>query len=284
MRTHTFGPLARQVPVIGQGTWQLHDRGAQAARATAALRLGIGLGLTHIDTAEMYGEGRSEEIVADAIAGVPREQLFLVSKVLPQNATYKGTIGACERSLKRLRVDYLDVYLLHWRGRHPLADTMAAMEQLVDDGKIRALGVSNFDAEDLVEAREALRRHPLVCDQVLYHLRERGVEHRVLPFCRKHGIALVAYSPFGQGDFPAARSTGGKVLEEIAGRHDATPRQVALAFLTRHENMFAIPKAEQADHVRENAGAGDLQLAPEDVAAVDAAFPPGRLTGSLPTL
>jgi diketogulonate reductase-like aldo/keto reductase len=284
MRTHTFGPTRQIVPALGQGTWQMHDRGARAAQAAHALRLGVQLGLTHIDTAELYGDGRAEEIVGEAIAGLKRERLFIVSKVVPQHASYEGTIAACDASLRRLRTDYLDVYLLHWPSRYPLADTMAALEALVDAGKIRALGVSNFDVDDLEEARAALRRHPLACDQVLYHLRERRVEHRVLPFCRSHDIALVAYSPFGSGDFPSLRTSGGRVLDEIARGRGATMRQVALAFLTRDDGMFAIPKAEQAEHVRENAGAGDLLLAPAEIAAIDAAFPVGRPTASLPTL
>ena len=284
MRTATFGPLRRRVPAIGQGTWQIHDRGARAAQAADALRLGIQLGLTHIDTAELYGDGRAEEIVAQAIAGMPREDLFIVSKVLPQHASYKGTIAACDASLRRLRTEYLDVYLLHWRGRYPLAETMAALEALVDQGKIRALGVSNFDVDDLEEARASLQRHPIACDQVLYHLRERRFEHRVLPYCRSHNIAHVAYSPFGSGDFPSPRSSGGRVLDEIGRRHKATMRQVALAFLTRDEGMFAIPKAEQDEHVRENAGAGDLTLSPSEIAAIDAAFPVSRVMSELPTL
>ncbi len=282
MRTHAFGPLEVRVPVIGQGTWQMHDRGAGAARAVAALKVGIELGMTHIDTAEMYGEGRAEEIVAEAIAGFPRERLFIASKVLPQNATYRGTMRACEQSLRRLRTDYLDVYLLHWPSSHPIGDTMRALEELVDTGKIRALGVSNFDVEDMEEARAALRRHPLACNQVLYHLSERTIEHAVLPFCRKHDIALVAYSPLGQGDFPTERSKQGQVLKAVAERLRATPSQVALAFLTRLEGTFAIPKAEAPDHVRENAAAGDLALSESDVAAIDAVFPPPGVRGPLP--
>jgi diketogulonate reductase-like aldo/keto reductase len=281
MRLQTFGPLQRQVPVIGQGTWQMHDRGARGKQAAAALKLGIDLGLTHIDTAEMYGDGRAEEIVADAISGLPRETLFIVSKVLPQNASYEGTIRACEGSLRRLRAEYLDVYLLHWRGSHPLEATMSAMERLVDEGKIRALGVSNFDVADLKEANEALRRYPIACNQVLYHLGERRVEHAVLPYCRANDIALVAYSPLGQGDFPSSRSPRGRVLADVAALHDATPSQVALAFLTRQPGTFAIPKAEREDHVRDNAAAGELKLSAADVSAIDVAFPPGP-SGSLP--
>ena len=284
MRTRHFGPTQRLVPVIGQGTWQLHDRGARAAQAVAALHLGIELGMTHIDTAEMYGDGRAEEMVGDAIAGLARETLFIVSKVLPQNASHEGTIAACERSLQRLRTDYLDVYLLHGRGRYPLEATMSAMERLVDDGKIRALGVSNFDVDDMEEARAALKRHPIACNQVLYHLRERAIEHRVLPYCQQHDIAVVAYSPFGHGDFPQPPSRDGLVLEQLAKRHQATPRQIALAFLTRSEGTFAIAKAEREDHVRENAAAGDVRLAAADVAELEAAFPLGRPSREIPTL
>ena len=276
MRREIFDSLGTSVPVIGQGTWLMHDRGAGAQSAVAALRLGIELGLTHIDTAELYGEGRAEEIVGQAIAGLPREQLFVVSKVLPQHATYEGTLRACEASLRRLGTDYLDVYLLHWRSGHPLAKTMAAMERLIDNGKIRALGVSNFDVDDMAEAQRALERHKLACNQVLYHLLERAIERRVLAYCRKHGIALVAYSPFGQGEFPSMRSRSGQTLQAIAQRHDATPRQVALAFLTRGSGVFTIPKAERPEHVRENAGAGDLVLSETDIAEIDAAFPAGR--------
>ena len=278
MRVHTFGPLNSPVPVIGQGTWQIADRGAQAKRSVESLRLGIELGLNHIDTAEMYGDGRAEEVVGQAIAGLKREKLFIVSKVLPQNASYRGTMRACEASLRRLHIDYLDVYLLHWQSRFPIEETMGALEELVDQGKIRALGVSNFDVEDLEEARSALRRHPIACNQVLYHLQDRAMEARLLAYCASHHIALVAYSPLGQGDFPSPRSQHGKVLARVAERHQATPQQVALAFLTREPRTFAIPKASNPAHVRENAAAGDLALKPEDIAEIDAAFPLPRDT------
>ncbi|MBV8170627.1 MAG: aldo/keto reductase [Candidatus Eremiobacteraeota bacterium] len=274
MRTHLFGSTSRQAPVIGQGTWQISDRGAGAKRSLESLRLGISLGMTHIDTAELYGD--AELVVGEAIKGVPRESLFIVSKVLPQNASYNGTIKACKRSLQRIGTDYLDVYLIHWRGRYPLADTLGALEQLVDDGLIRALGVSNFDVEDMEESLAALRRHPIACNQVLYHLEERSIEHAVLPFCLQHDVAVVAYSPFGHGEFLRRGSRGLRVLEEIAARHEATPRQITLAFLTRHEQSFAIPKATGDEHVRENAAAGDVKLTREDVAAIEAAFPLGR--------
>jgi diketogulonate reductase-like aldo/keto reductase len=273
VRTRPFGSLARQVPVVGQGTWQMPDRGVRAAKSVEALRLGIDLGMYHIDTAELYGDGRVEELIADAIAGLNREQLFIVSKVLPQHASYAGTIRACEASLKRLRTDYLDVFLLHWQSRFPIEETMGALEELVDQGKTRALGVSNFDVEDLEEARRALRRHPLACDQVLYHLRDRTAETELFAYCRHHTIALVGYSPFGHGDFPTSRTLQGETLAEVAQRHGSTPRQVALAFLTREAGTFAIPKAWDADHVRQNAAAGDLTLTPRDTAEIDAAFP-----------
>jgi len=261
----------------------MHAAGASAARAVRALRVGIELGMTHIDTAEMYGDGRAEEIVGEAIAGMPRDSVFVVSKVLPQHGSYEGTIKACEGSLRRLGLDFLDVYLLHWRGSHPLEQTMSALEHLADTGKIRALGVSNFDVDDLKEAQAALTRHPIACDQVLYHLQERHAERFVLPYCQANNIALVAYSPFGHGEFPSARSRDGKVLEAIGQRHNVTARQVALAFLTRLEGTFAIPKAESEAHVRENAAAGDVRLTPEEIKAIDAAFPI-REAAELPTL
>jgi diketogulonate reductase-like aldo/keto reductase len=261
----------------------MHAAGARAAAAVNALSLGIELSMTHIDTAEMYGDGRAEEIVGDAIAGKKRDGLFIVSKVLPQNASYEGTLRACRRSLKRLRTEYLDVYLLHWRGRYPLEETMSAFERLVDEGLIRALGVSNFDVDDMEEARAALTKHPLACNQVLYHLEERSIEHRVLPYCQTHDIALVAYSPFGHGEFGAGSAKAAQTLAAIAERHGATARQVALAFLTRYPGSFTIPKAEREDHVRENAAAGDLVLTRDDIAAIDTAFPVGSST-ELPTL
>ena len=196
--------------------------------------------MTHIDTAEMYGD--AELVIADAIAG-KRDELFLVSKVLPSNASRRGTITACERSLKRLKTDRLDCYLLHWRGSYPLADTVAAFDELKRAGKIRSWGVSNFDADDLDELLEVAGEGKIACNQVLYHLQERAIEHAVIPWCEQHGVAVVAYSPFGHNDFPSPRSAGGKVLQKIADAHKATPRQVALSFLTRETPVFAIPKA-----------------------------------------
>lgn len=273
MTERPFGPAGTPVARIGQGTWDMPESGARLAQARAALRCGIELGMTHLDTAEMYGDGRVEELLGEAIAGIPRERLFIASKVLPSNASYAGTIAACERSLRRLRTEYLDLYMLHWPGAHPLAQTMHALEDLVEQGKTRFIGVSNFDLENLKAAQAHLRRERLACDQVLYHLNERGVETRLLPYCAAQRIALVAYTPFGRGRFPAAASRRGGVLERIGRRHGLSPRGVILAFLTREANVFAIPKAASVEHVEENARAGDARLDLQDVAAIDEAFP-----------
>jgi diketogulonate reductase-like aldo/keto reductase len=281
MERQPFGPTRQAVPVIGQGTWFL-EHGDRAA-ALAALRRGLDLGMTHIDTAEMYGSGAAEEIVGEAIAG-RRDEVFLVSKVLPQNASRGGTVAACERSLARLRTDRLDCYLLHWRGRHPLADTVAAFEELRDAGKILSWGVSNFDVPDLEEARGIAGDGRLACNQVLYHLRERAIDHAVLPWCERHGVAVVAYSPFGHGDFPGPDTGEGRALAEVAAAHGATARQVALRFLVRRPSLFAIPKAARLEHAAENAAAGDLRLTAAELARIDAGFPPGPPPAELPTL
>ncbi len=280
MRTQKFGTDGPDVSVIGQGTWYL-DRGDRKA-AVAALHRGIDLGMTHIDTAEMYGD--AELVIADAIAGLPREKLFLVSKVLPSNASRRGTITACERSLKRLRTDHLDCYLLHWRGSYPFEETVAAFDELVAAGKIRSWGVSNFDADDLGEMLAIAGKGKIACNQVLYHLQERAIEHAVIPWCEQHGVAVVAYSPFGHNDFPSSRSKAGAMLQAIADAHEASARQVALAFLTRAPSMFAIPKASSAVHAAENAGAGNLKLSDSEIAALDKAFPRGPKPRSLPML
>ena len=280
MKQKKFGMGGPDVSVIGQGTWYL-DRGDRKA-AVAALRRGIATGMTHIDTAEMYGD--AELVIADAITGLPREKLFLVSKVLPSNASRRGTITACERSLKRLKTDHLDLYLLHWRGSYPFAETVAAFDELVAAGKIRSWGVSNFDADDLGELLAVAGKGKIACNQVLYHLQERAIEHAVIPWCEKHGVAVVAYSPFGHNDFPSARSRGGEVLQSIADAHKATPRQVALAFLTRAPSVLAIPKASSAEHAAENAAAGDLNLSDAEIAALDKAFPRGPKPRGLPML
>jgi len=271
-----FGPLPDQVPIVGQGTWQM-SRGHDAVEA---LRAGIAAGLTHIDTAEMYG---TEEMIGQAIRGIPRGELFIVSKVLPHNASRAGTLRACEKSLRRLGTDYLDVYLLHWRGSVPLAETLGALEELVDQGKIRALGVSNFDVADLEEARALLRKHPIACDQVLYHLGERHIEAELVGYCETHDIAVVGYSPFGHGRFPPSARAGARALAAVAARHGATPRQVALAFLARATPLFTIPKASTVAHAEENAGALDVALTAADIAEIDAAFPV-RVGSELPAI
>jgi diketogulonate reductase-like aldo/keto reductase len=279
MERRRFGPTEREVAVIGQGTWKI-DEGERAS-AVAALRRGLDLGMTHIDTAEMYGD--AEEMVAEAIAG-RRDEVFLVSKVLPENASRRGTVAACERSLARLKTDRLDCYLLHWRGRYPLEDTFGAFGQLRRDGKILSWGVSNFDVPDLEEAFEIVGVGHIACNQVLYHLQERAIEHAVLPWCGKHDVAVVAYSPFGHGEFPGPRTKGGRVLQEIADAHGATPRQVALRFLLRWPFTFTIPKAGSPEHAEENADAGDLHLTEAELARIAEAFPRGPRPRELPTL
>ena len=279
MQSRIFGKGGPEVSVIGQGTWYL-DRGDRKAAVTA-LRRGIELGMTHIDTAEMYGD--AELVIADALEG-KRDGLFLVSKVLPSNASKRGTVTACERSLKRLKTDHLDCYLLHWRGSYPLSETVAAFEDLKRAGKIRSWGVSNFDGDDLNELLSVAGEGKIACNQVLYHLKERAIEHAVIPWCERHGVAVVAYSPFGHNDFPLRRSPSGEVLQKIAAKHKATPRQVALAFLTRETTVFAIPKTSNAEHAAENAAAGDLKLDASEIAALDAAFPRGAKPRSLPML
>ena len=273
MELRAFGSTGRGVTAIGQGTWYF-ERGPRQG-AVAALRRGLDLGMTHIDTAELYGSGVAEEIVGEAIAG-RRDEVFLVSKVMPQNASLTGTIAACEESLKRLKTDRLDCYLLHWRGRHPLADTIAAFEKLAAGGKIRSWGLSNFDAPHLEEARKIAGDGRIACNQVLYHLEERGIEHAVLPWCEKHKVAVVGYSPFGHGDFPGPATPRGRVLHEIAAARGATARRISLAFLVRRPSLFAIPKAADVRHVEENAGAGALALTADETTRIDKAFPLAR--------
>jgi diketogulonate reductase-like aldo/keto reductase len=279
MELRPFGPTQRPVAVVGQGTWYL-DHGDRA-EAVAALRLGIDLGMTHIDTAEMYGD--AELLVAAAIEG-RRKEVFLVDKVLPENASYKGTVRACERSLQRLGTDFLDCYLLHWRGSHPLEETFSAFEQLRKAGEILSWGVSNFDENDLEEAWLEGGRARLACNQVFYHLKQRAIEHAVIPWCLEHDVAVVAYAPYGHGDFPRPDSAGGRLLQEIADDHGATPRQVALRFLLRWPNLFTIPKASRPEHAAENAGAGKLRLTPAELERIDGAFPRGPKPRTLPMI
>jgi diketogulonate reductase-like aldo/keto reductase len=267
------------VPRYGQGTWQMEQDDRRGA--IAALRQGLELGMTHIDTAELYGTGQAEAIVGEAILGL-RDRIFLVSKVLPTNATKQGTIRACEASLGRLKTDHLDCYLLHWPGSHPLEGTIDAFERLVRDGKLKSWGVSNFDEDELAEALAIAGPGKIACNQVLYHLGERGIEHAVVPWCEAQKVSVVGYTPFGRGTFPPASGRG--VLEQVAERHAATPRQVALAFLTSNPALFAIPKASRAEHVRENGGAARVELGPDDIKAIDAAFPIGRRRRGVATL
>jgi diketogulonate reductase-like aldo/keto reductase len=280
MDRRRFGNAAFDVAVIGQGTWNI-DKDRRPT-AVAALRRGLDLGLTHIDTAEMYGDGAAEKVVADAIAG-RRDEVFLVSKVLPENASREGTVAACERSLARLKTDRLDGYLLHWPGEHPLEDTVEAFEQLRRDGKIRSWGVSNFDVPEL-EAVWKLAGARLACNQVLYHLQERAIEHAVIPWCEAHGVAVVAYSPFGSGAFPGPRTRGGRLLAAIAEAHATTARQVALAFIVQSRPLLTIPKAGRPEHVEENAGAAAVRLKAADIARIERAFPRGRRPRELPML
>ena len=267
MRT-TRLPSGETVPILGQGTWFMGDKPRQRRDEIASLQLGIDLGMTLIDTAEMYGDGAAEELVGEAIAG-RREGVFLVSKVLPNNATQRGTIAACERSLERLGTDWLDLYLLHWRGGTPLAETLAAFEELVRTGKVRHWGVSNFDGGDMKELVRLRGGSSAATNQVLYNLTRRGIEYDLLPWCQEHGVPVMAYSPIEQG-----RLLGHRALQEVAKRHAATPAQVGLAWVLRQDRVIAIPKAGTVAHVRENRGALDIALTEEDIKALDRAFPP----------
>jgi diketogulonate reductase-like aldo/keto reductase len=266
-----FGWTGIEVPVIGQGTWMIEGRRGSEREAVDALKAGLELGMTHIDTAEMYGDGRAEEIVGAAIEG-RRDEVFLVSKVLPSNASYQGTLDACRRSLRRLKTDWLDLYLLHWPSSYPIGETMRAMEKLVDDGMIRHIGVSNFDVEELQEAERALSKHKMACNQVLYYLGNRTIERRLLPYCTKRGIAVVGYSPFGHVGF-TPRGLAAQILSDVAKRNKRTVSQVMLNYLTRHPNTFSIPKARRLEHLRENSIAADWRLDSKDLSAIDEAFP-----------
>jgi diketogulonate reductase-like aldo/keto reductase len=263
-------PSGERVPVLGLGTWGMGEARTRGRDMVAALSLGLDLGMTLIDTAEMYGDGGAEKVVAAAIAG-RRDEVFLVSKVLPENATRKGTVAACERSLKRLATDRLDLYLLHWRGEVPLAETLEAFEALRRSGKIRHWGVSNFDVDDLEELWRLPGGGEAQTNQVLYNLGRRGIEWDMLPWLHRRRVPIMAYSPIEQG-----RLLGKHKLAAVAERRGATPAQVAIAWLLHQEGVIVIPKAAQPEHVRENRGALDLKLAPEDLAELNAAFPAPR--------
>ena len=282
MEKRVFGARGVAVPVIGQGTWQMEND--DRAGAIRALQVGLDLGMTHIDTAELYGRGRVEESIVSEVIASRRDEVFLVSKVMPSNATYEGTLKACERSLKHLRTDRLDCYLLHWPGPHPLEDTIRAFEKLVTDGKLRSWGVSNFGVAELEDAVRIAGPGRVACNQVLYHLEERAIEHTVLRWCERANIAVVGYSPFGNGRFPSPQSAKGRVLAEVAKAHGASPYQVALQFLVRRPSLFAIPKASREAHARDNAAAATLKLSPQEIARIDEAFPLGRDRGELPVI
>ena len=264
-----------RVPALGQGTWHMGENRRRMAEEAAAVRLGIELGMTLIDTAEMYGSGGAEEVIARAAEGV-RDSLFIVSKVYPHNASRAGVVAACERSLKRLATDRIDLYLLHWRGSIPLAETLEGFLRLRADGKIRHYGVSNFDRADMAEWAALQGGGTVAADQVLYNLSRRGPEWDLLPWCREHQVAVMAYTPLGQGHM-----LGNRVLGEVARRRDATPAQIALAWLLRQDGMIVIPKASRLEHVRENRGALDIVLTEEELAALDRAFPPPKSKSSL---
>jgi diketogulonate reductase-like aldo/keto reductase len=279
MQTVTL-PGGETVPALGQGTWYMGERHGDAAKEAAALRLGVDLGMTLIDTAEMYASGGAEQVVARAVSGI-RDKVFIVSKVLPQNASRTGVPTACERSLQRLKTDRIDLYLLHWRGGHPLAETVAAFEALKAAGKIRYWGVSNLDTGDMNELQRVPGGAGCAANQVLYHPDSRGIEFDLLPWCAKQGIPVMAYSPLGHN---VRRLLGSSALQMVAKRHDATAAQVAIAWGMREGNVISIPKAADAGHVRENAAAVEVRLTDEDLAAIDAAHSPPRRKSALDLL
>ncbi|MBE9169445.1 aldo/keto reductase [Pleurocapsales cyanobacterium LEGE 06147] len=261
-------PSGREIPILGQGTWRMGEKASQKQAEIDALRLGIDLGMTLIDTAEMYGEGGAEKVVAEAISGC-REEVFLVSKFYPYNASYQGVIKACARSLSRLKTDYLDLYLLHWRGSIPLSETLEALQHLKQAGKILDYGVSNFDVDDLEEALSLPGGDEIATNQVLYNLMRRGIEWDLLPWCKQRNIPIMAYSPVEQGAFVNHRELGA-----IALQHNATPTQIALNWLLRQDNVISIPKATNLDRVKENRAALDINLTEENIKEIDRIFPP----------
>ncbi|MCG7391546.1 aldo/keto reductase [Microvirga sp. ACRRW] len=270
MSRHVVLPSGETVPALGQGTWQMAEKSTGRAQEIEALRLGVELGMTLIDTAEMYGEGASEKLIAEAL-GAERESLFLVSKVYPHNASRKGVVEACERSLRRLKADRLDLYLLHWRGNEPLEETVAGFEDLRRSGKIRHWGVSNFDTDDMEELFEIEGGTNCATNQILYNVTRRGPEYDLIPWMAERKMPLMAYSPIEQGRLPKAG-----ILQTIGRHHKASPYQIALAWLLQKPGIIAIPKASSTDHVRENRKALDIQLSPDELNAIDAEFPPPK--------
>ena len=276
MKTVTFASGV-SVPVLGQGTWNMGEDASRKAAEVRALQLGLDLGMTLIDTAEMYGEGGAEEVVGAALAG-RRSEAFLVSKVYPHNASFDGVREACERSLRRLRVESIDLYLLHWQGHHPLAETFDGFEALRQAGKIRDYGVSNLD---LPSMEEAIGYGAPATDQVLYNLLKRGIEFDLLPWCRAHGMPVMAYSPLESSGREQAALLGHPALRTVANAHDATPAQIALAWVLHQDGVIAIPKAVDPVHLRANRAAADIRLTSDDLAALDRAFPPPRRARAL---
>ena len=270
-----FGWTKIDISVIGQGTWMIEGTNHRDTYnlAIESLQLGLDLGMNHIDTAEMYGNGMVEEIVGQAIAG-RRDEVFLVSKVLPSNASYYDTLRACERSLKRLKTDWLDMYLIHWPStNHPIHETMRAMETLVKEGLVKFIGVSNFDLEHLKEAERVLQNERIACNQVMYNLNSRGIEKSLLPYCNRKGISVVGYAPFGHGNFPSSNSDDGRVLVKIAERHQKTPHQVVLNFIVNHINIFTIPKTSRPQRVKENSDSVGWNLTKDDIVDINRVFP-----------
>ena len=265
----------RDIPILGQGTWRMGENSSQKDAEIAALRLGLDIGMSLIDTAEMYGEGGAEEVVGEAIKN-RRQEVYLVSKVYPHNASRKGTVAACERSLKRLKTDCIDLYLLHWRSSIPLSETLEAFEFLKKAGKIRDYGVSNFDADDMKKAINLPNGKQIVTNQVLYNLARRGIEWDLLPWSRQHNIPIMAYSPIEQQAI-----LNNSVLKTVASRHNATPAQIGLAWLLQQQGIIAIPKASNPEHVKENSAALDIELTQEDLDELDKALPPPNRKMSL---
>lgn len=260
-----------EIPILGQGTWRMGEKASQKQMEIDALKLGIDLGMTLIDTAEMYGEGGAEKIVSEAIAG-RREEIYLVSKFYPHNASYEGVIAACDRSLSRLKTDYLDLYLLHWRGSVPLSETLAGLQHLQQAGKILNYGVSNFDTDDMEEAESNSGGKEIVTNQVLYNLMRRGIEWDLLPWCKERDMPIMAYSPLEQRAFVSDSK-----LNKIGAKYNATSTQIALAWLLHQDNVISIPKATNPNHVRENRAASDIELTKEDLQQLDRAYkPPSR--------
>lgn len=270
MRPKATLPGGEAVPALGQGTWQMAEMAGRRTQEIEALRLGVELGMTLIDTAEMYGEGAAEELVAEALAG-QRDRLFIVSKVYPHNASRQGVVQACERSLKRLKTDRLDLYLLHWRGSVPLEETVAGFEELLRSGKVRHWGVSNLDLDDMEELFQVPGGETCAANQVLYNVTRRGPEFDLIPWMAAHRMPLMAYSPIEQGRLPRSG-----ILQKIGQSHGASPFQIALAWLLQKPDVIAIPKASSTDHVRDNHRALEIRLSPEELDAIDAEFPPPR--------